>query len=72
MLFYSIDRFEGEYAILEQNDAFFTVLKKELPENASEGDLLAWEDGWQIRKQETENRRYALAERRRRMLRRRS
>ena len=68
-MIYTIDRFEGDYAVLEHGDAFFTVVRQELPEEASEGDLLDWTDsGWQIQHEETNTRRQALAERRRRML----
>jgi len=68
-MLYSIDRFEGNYAVLEHGDAFYTIERQELPEEASEGDLLDWTDeGWRIRHEDTNSRRQMLAERRRRML----
>ena len=38
---FSIDRFEGECAVLEKEDGtFLNVLKEFLPENAKEGDVI--------------------------------
>lgn len=67
---YSVDRFEGNFAILEKDNMFFTVYREKLPLGIAEGDLLdRTEQGWQICKNETEQKRRALAERRNRMLR---
>lgn len=66
---YAIDRFEGEFAILEAETEWIQVLKNMLPEDSAEGDLLEWtETGWQLLSDETVSRKKALAERRRRML----
>lgn len=35
-----IDRFEGEYAVLETDDGTVILPKKELPPEAKEGDIL--------------------------------
>ena len=65
-----IDRFEGDYAVLEHNGEYADFLKEKLPEEAQEGDLLEWYEGsWHILRDETAFRRKMLAERRRRMLR---
>lgn len=70
-MIYSIDRFEGEYAVLEHDGEYTDFLRDRLPEEAQEGDLLEWyDDQWHILRDETAYRRKMLAERRRRMLRR--
>lgn len=67
-MIYSIDRFEGEYAVLEHDGTCSDFLREKLPAEAKEGDLLEWsEDSWHILKQETDSKRQALAERRRRL-----
>lgn len=67
---YIIDRFEGDFAILELESSFMQVLKNMLPENSKEGDLLEQtETGWKLCPEETNSRKQELAERRRRMLR---
>lgn len=40
-----IDRFEGEYAIIEFDGKSEDVLKSELPVKAKSGDTLIFEDG---------------------------
>lgn len=40
-----IDRFEGEYAVLETDSGMIDVNRSLLPENAREGDLLINENG---------------------------
>ena len=67
---FSIDRFEGECAVLEKEDGtFLNVLKKFLPENAKEGDLIRWNgSAWVIRTQQTMDRREALLAYRRKLL----
>ena len=35
-----IDRFEGEYAVIEDGKTTFNVLKKNLPNNAKVGDVV--------------------------------
>ncbi len=68
-MIYTIDRFEGEFAVLEHDGGFTDFLRDKLPPEAQEGDLLEWrEDSWQILHEDTDSRRQALAERRRRML----
>lgn len=72
---YRTDRFEGAFVILEYDtesgQAFISVLRNMLPENLTEGDILVYTGiGWELCREETDSRRQALAERRRRMLRR--
>ena len=40
-----IDRFEGEYAVLETENGMITLLRSELPEGAAEGDILLYRNG---------------------------
>lgn len=43
---YIIDRFEGEFAVCERKDEqMIQIAKKELPEQAKEGDILICKDG---------------------------
>ena len=35
-----IDRFEGDFAVVETSDGFVNIPKKDLPRNAKEGDVL--------------------------------
>jgi DNA-binding protein len=53
-----IDRFEGNYAVVELEDRRMTNIEKSLlPENVAEGDCIILEDGkYIIDKNETENR----------------
>jgi len=36
-----IDRFEGDFAIVETSDGFVNIPRKDLPGNAKEGDVLS-------------------------------
>lgn len=66
---YSIDRIEGDLAILEQNGEVIAVPVPECPEGVREGDLLEQTaQGWELRRDAADERRNALAERRRRLL----
>lgn len=51
-----IDRFEGEIAVLEDENSKFTEVKKSLlPNNAKEGDCVVLKDGkYTINKETTE------------------
>lgn len=65
----SIDRLEGNYAVIETEDGFLEIPRSELPETAAEGDILVkTENGWMVDAQETENRRAMLLRRRQRLL----
>ena len=63
-----IDRFEGEYAVLELRDETGEILYKNLPagwlpDDAAEGDVLVkTAEGYAIDTAETEKRRAAAAE----------
>jgi len=68
-MIYSVDRFEGEYAVLEHDGMFYDFHRSRLPSELKEGDLLEWsENAWHILYNKTEQKRRLLAERRRRML----
>ena len=47
-----IDRFEGEFAVVETENGFINILKKDIPDGAREGDMLVLV----IDKNETEKR----------------
>ena len=58
-----IDRFEGEYAVLETENGMLTLPRKELPENAREGDVLTKNDEtYSINRRTTAERRRKLRE----------
>lgn len=67
---YSIDRIEGNYALLERDGETLNILLSELPEGVQEGDVLdrTAAEGWVIRRDLADERRNALAERRRELL----
>ncbi|MDE6087252.1 MAG: DUF3006 domain-containing protein [Oscillospiraceae bacterium] len=70
---YRMDRFEGEFAILEYDtesgQAFISMLKNMLPEHLTEGAVLEFTGtDWKLYRDETESRRQTLAERRRHLL----
>ncbi|MDY3861891.1 MAG: DUF3006 domain-containing protein [Ruminococcus sp.] len=51
---YIIDRFEGDTAVLEdENKEFLNVPKSILPENSNESDCLVFKDGKYIIDEET-------------------
>lgn len=51
---YIIDRFEGDTAVLEdENKEFLNVQKSILPENSNESDCLVFKDGKYIIDEET-------------------
>lgn len=52
-----IDRFEGDYALLEDNDNHYEIKKSELPENCREGDVITSKDGMYIVDTEQTNQR---------------
>lgn len=63
---YTVDRFEGEYAVLEEFDTsnLINVLKSELPYEACEGDILEFTNGiYIILKEETVQRKESLKDR---------
>lgn len=71
---YRIDRFEGEFAILEYDtesgQAFISVLRNMLPEHLTEGAVLEYTGtDWKLCQDKTDSRRRTLAERRKHLLR---
>lgn len=66
---YSIDRFEGDFAVLIGEDETLDIRRETLPEGTAEGSVvMRTEDGWMVCVDETNDRRLRLAERRRRLL----
>lgn len=65
---YIIDRFEGDFAVLEREEGgTIDVLKSDLPE-ASEGDVVIFENGsYRVDKEETLSRRELIAEKMRKL-----
>lgn len=58
-----IDRFEGEYAVLETDSGMKNVLRDILPEEAREGDVVELKNGaYTINKKAAEKRRRELRE----------
>lgn len=43
-----IDRFEGNYAILEDDNKHYEIKKTELPDDCKEGDVITTKDGLYI------------------------
>lgn len=62
-----IDRFEGEYAVIETDGGMINVLRSELPENAAEGDVLTYDCTWAVDETATEERRSSMRSRLRRL-----
>ncbi len=62
-----IDRFEGEYAVIETDGGIINVLRSELPENAAEGDVLTYDGSWAVDGNATEERRSSMRSRLRRL-----
>lgn len=44
-----IDRFEGSYAICEENKEFFGIALDEMPQGAKEGDVLVISDDGELK-----------------------
>ena len=58
-----IDRFEGEYAVLETDSGMKNVLRDMLPEEAREGDVVELKNGaYTVNKKAAEKRRRKLRE----------
>ena len=65
---YSIDRFEGAYAVIDANGARLEVLRQALPPDAREGDVLRRSGhAWIVDSAATQRRRQMLRERRNRL-----
>lgn len=65
---YIIDRFEGDFAVLEKEGGGTFDVKKELLEGACEGDVVIYENGkYIIDVQETQMRRKNIEEKMRRL-----
>lgn len=69
MMFYTIDRFEGDYAVLEDDDENRVNVKKALlPEMAKESDVLDFDgEAYTVNAKETEKRRQSVIEMLRKM-----
>lgn len=67
-MMYILDRFEGMTAVVESDDGFLEIPRPDLPNDASEGDVLRkTAEGWQVDGEETARRRAVLLARRRSM-----
>ena len=68
-MFYTIDRFEGDYAVLEDDDENCVNVKKALlPEMAKESDVLDFDgEAYTVNAEETEKRRQSVIEMLRKM-----
>lgn len=65
---YIIDRFEGDFAVLEKEDGGTVDVKKELLKNACEGDAVIFENGeYIIDAVETQKRRKNIEEKMRKL-----
>lgn len=65
---YIIDRFEGDFAVLEKEDGGKVDVKKELLKNACEGDAVIFENGeYIIDAVETQKRRKNIEEKMRKL-----
>ena len=65
-----IDRFEGEFAVVETDSGMIDVPRAELPENAAEGDVLVNNEGtWYVDENATEERRSSMRSRLRGLIR---
>lgn len=66
---YIIDRWEGDYGILENEQGEMEqILRKNLPPQAREGDVLSWDGGvYRIEEEETRVRRARVEEKMKRL-----
>lgn len=65
-----VDRFEGQYAVLETDSGMKTVLRNELPADAREGDVLSGSGGiYSVDREKTAERRRSAAKRLNKLLR---
>lgn len=69
MMFYTIDRFEGDYAVLEDDDENRVNVKRALlPVTAKESDVLDFDgETYTVNAEETEKRRQSVIEMLRKM-----
>ncbi len=64
-----IDRFEGEYAVVETDGGMINIERGKLPANAAEGDVIELRGGeYIINSEETAERREKAASRLRRLM----
>lgn len=70
-MFFIIDRFEGDYAILLSDDQQLQqILRSDLPDEASEGSVLRYEQGrWQLDAAEYQARRQRIEQKMQRLIR---
>ena len=63
-----IDRFEGEYAVIETENGMISVKRSLLPDDSREGDVLIYENGSFVTDRETSAERRRAMGRKLRML----
>ena len=65
-----IDRFEGDFAVVENGDVFENIPCSVLPDGASEGDVIVFDgEKWGVDTAETEKRRARIREKMNRLMR---
>lgn len=65
---YSLDRLEGEIAVLEGEDKLWDIPRQELPPETAPGDVLLWNgQTWNIDQAKTQARKERMAEKMRRL-----
>lgn len=64
-----IDRFEGDFAVVETDEGFLDIPRSQLPTEAEEGDVLVrCGDSYAVDRDATEQRRSSAANRMKRLL----
>ncbi len=65
----SIDRFEGDFAIIDDDGRLYSIKREDLPENAAEGDIIETDETGRIKiqKEATEAWRLSLRQRLKRL-----
>ena len=65
----SIDRFEGNFAIIDDDGRLYSIKREDLPENAAEGDIIETDEAGRIKiqKEATEAWRLSLRQRLKRL-----
>ncbi|MCQ2491210.1 MAG: DUF3006 domain-containing protein [Ruminococcus sp.] len=65
----TIDRFEGDYAVLETDEGMVSIHRAHLPSSAHEGDVVTYSNGgYSVSHADTDERRRAAREKLNRLL----
>ncbi|MDD3365513.1 MAG: DUF3006 domain-containing protein [Syntrophomonas sp.] len=58
-----IDRFEGDYAIVEIEGSMNSIMRSDIPNDAHEGDLMVFDNNqWTIARENTDKRKKEIQE----------